>query len=259
MSELKIKEQTATHLKLQLIPVDIWIVGFLILIAGLFITCSSALIIVQSPEALFGLVGGFMFISVGIYFLLGAGHIVTCTLDKTSNKMILIGRGIREQEVFECLLSEIKIVEIEDGSDFTYRICLQLFSQAVVPLTSHYNKNFIAQQKTAIAIAQFLNLNTKHLLSPIGFSLQFGKNKIQLFPKKETKEEREIAEMKWALNRNPKDIKSYLELARMLDLQGLREEAVVILQKGKDLAIATNAHFQQRGQIEARIQEWSRF
>ncbi len=260
MSELKIKEQTATHLKLQLIPVDVWVAGFLCLILGLFWTCATALISLQSPGASIGLLPGILWIGVGIYVLLGAGHIVTCTFDKPSKQMILTGRGIRDKEAFECSLSDIKTVQIESGSNFTYRICLQLFSQAAVPLTSHYNKNFTAKQKIAIAIAQFLNLNTKHLISSSHrLSLSFGNKKIELFKKKDTKEELAIAEIKQAIASNPKDIKLYLELAQMLDLQGLREEAVVILKQGRDVAIATNAHFQQREQIEEKIQQWSRF
>ncbi len=251
MSYITITEQTLNRLEIDLSNDD-YIQHIILLISLMYFVFTS----IKSSSVMGVIMGVLLVLNEGFFLLLNP-YVITCIFDKSHKKMYLKSHTSLDTKIFEGSISKISKIQIEAGI-FSYRICLQPVSKTSVALRKSYNlRSFREAQKAAIAIAQFLNLNTKHLLSPIGF-LTFGSKKIELFPKKETKEEREIVEMKQAIDRNSNDLKLYLELARMLDLQGLREEAVVILEQGRDF-VATNAHFQEREQIEARIREWSRF
>jgi len=160
---MKIVEQTPTKLALRDsswtgILWSVLIVFFLIVVPNLFIIFYS-----KNYDDLLSYIYVSIVCLLGLsYYLLFWAESMTCTFDKSLDRMILKREKMFKTRVIERPIKAILGVRLEEitdlDNDTTSRICLVFASGRLIPLTSGYNGSSILDQITAKDIATFLNV-----------------------------------------------------------------------------------------------------
>lgn len=104
---------------------------------------------------------GGIFVAAGL-FVISTGKVVTCSFDKTLDRMTLRRQGLFGAEVIKHSIWRISDVQVEssiDGDDDrTYRVSFKLKAGDHLPLTSYYSGGKGDKQQTVERIRTFLKL-----------------------------------------------------------------------------------------------------
>jgi tetratricopeptide (TPR) repeat protein len=244
---MKIVEQTQTKLVLREFPWFItwfsiaWIVPIILMLFIMFFSGKF----------------WFLFIVIGflVYIPLNA-EIVTCTFDKSLNRMILKQQTLLRKKIIERSINAISGIKLEVMTD-CYRVSIMLDSGKCVPLTSLYTNDLKDKEKTAEDIAIFLNVSyygirgsiiPAFLKYPTGITqaeLPYWQKAIHLKPSEylSRSPQAEIAHWQALIRLNLNDAEAYRNLGMALHIQdreGNKKEVLESLKKSYELFITQN-------------------
>jgi hypothetical protein len=111
----------------------------------------------QYDERLPSFLFGGIFVTV-FFVIVYSSPVVTYVFDKTLNTLTISPRDLFGKKVIQARLSEIEDVQVETGSDDTYRVSIVLVSGKRLPLTLYYSSGRESKQQIALHIKNFLNL-----------------------------------------------------------------------------------------------------
>jgi tetratricopeptide (TPR) repeat protein len=232
---MKIVEQTQTKLVLRKFP---W-----------FIACFAIFWLALS-------ISGMLFVGHNIILILlvvivflaivsPLCEIVICTFDKSLNSMTLKRQTLLKTKLIERSIEAISGIKLEvmsgDNLD-AYRVSIMFASGKCVPLTSVYTSGLRDKEKTAEAIATFLNVSNYG----VGGSRipqaewPYWQKAIHLNPSEYLSRtpQDEIAHWQALIRLNPDDAEAYRNLGMALHIQdkkGNRKEALASLKKSFEL------------------------
>jgi hypothetical protein len=101
-----------------------------------------------------------IFIPIGLLVLVCARPLV-CQIDKKSGKLTLINYGLRSKSQAEYNINDIQLISLQSlvsKSYKTYRIIFMMQSGELLPLTPDFYVKLQEQEKMAIRLSNFLNL-----------------------------------------------------------------------------------------------------
>jgi hypothetical protein len=132
---------------------------------------------VQQGNRALGYAGGLLIAAVGLFILVPACRVTTCTFDKASGRVTSKRQGLLGSTTSELALRDVASVQIREQqflsrgkSRLGYQVVLVTNSGEHFPLAQHLSDDLQAEQKVASGIRAFLHLDDKSLWSRPQFS-----------------------------------------------------------------------------------------